>query len=143
MLAGTAATALLPRPLFALGFGLLLLVIGFYLGWRPTAPIVDPIRTGWRRELVDRAGDVFVYRIPLRRSVAATVVAAFVSTLAGIGGGLVYTPLATRVMRVPRSLAVPLAQTLLAGVALAGVLFHPARDTPATRWPMRRRSRPA
>jgi uncharacterized membrane protein YfcA len=124
VIAGAAATALLPRTLFALGFGLLLLAVGVYLGWRPTATMLDPVRGGWRRELVDGEGNVFVYHLAVRRGVAATAAAAFLSTLAGIGGGLIYTPLATRVLRVPHALAVPLAQTLLAGVALVGVLFH-------------------
>ena len=60
----------------------------------------------------------------MRRSLVATAAAAFVSTLAGIGGGVIYTPLVTRVMRVPHAVAVPLAQTLLATVAIVGVSFH-------------------
>lgn len=157
VLGGAAATSVLPRTVFTIGFGVLLLGAGAYLGWRPTASIVDPVRGGWRRQLVDRDGNVFVYRLPVRRGLIATAVAAFLSTLAGIGGGLVYTPLATRVLRVPHTLAVPLAQTLLAGVALVGVLFHlaaghvadPMRDaaplaigvvaaTPLGRWLNRR-----
>ena len=123
-LLGAAATALLPREVFTLGFAALLLATGLYLVRRPMAGIVAPVRHGWQREVQDREGATFVYRVPVWRSLAATATAAGVSTLAGIGGGLLYSPLATRVMRIPHALAVPIAQVLITAVATAAVALH-------------------
>jgi len=123
-LLGAATTALLPRTLFAVGFAALLLVVGLYLAWRPEPGIATPVRRGWQRSLVDRDGSLFRYRVPLRRSVAAAGSAAFIAALAGIGGGLIYTPLAIRVMRLPHTLAVPLSYVVITAIAVIVVLFH-------------------
>jgi uncharacterized membrane protein YfcA len=136
---GAAATALLPRDVFTLGFALLLLLTGAYLVRRPESGIVAPVREGWRREVRDREGATFVYRVPVVRGVTAIAAAAGVSTLAGIGGGLLYSPIATRMMRIPHTLAVPLAQVLITAVATSAVLLHlaaghagaPRDDAPA------------
>lgn len=123
-LLGAAATSLLPRSWFALGFALMLVATGLWLAWRPVARIVAPVSGGWRREVNDGAGATFVYRIPVVRSALAAATAAGLSTLAGIGGGLLYAPLATRVMRIPHALAVPVAQTLITAVATSAVALH-------------------
>lgn len=120
---GAAGTALLPRTAFAALFAGLLFATGLYLVWRPTPAVVDPVRRGWRRRM--RVGvDTYAYRVPLVRSIAASIVASTLAALAGIGGGLIYTPLATRVMRVPYALAVPVAHVIITAIAAAVVVFH-------------------
>ena len=123
-LVGAAATSLMPRETFALAFGLLLIFSGAYLVRRPVAHFVEPLRSGWSRELRDRAGVSFSYRVPVWRSLVAATGAAGISTLVGLGGGLFYTPLAVRVMRLPHAVAVPTAQVLITAVATAGVALH-------------------
>lgn len=137
-LLGALGTSLLPRSLFAAVFAALLLSTGLYLVWRPAARYLDPVRHGWFREFTDGEGNTFHYRVPVRRSIFATATAAFCAALAGVGGGLIYTPLATRMMRIPHSLAVPLAYVVNTGMALTVVAFHaatshtgdPLRDVP-------------
>ena len=123
-LVGAAATSLMPRVAFALAFGLLLAFTGIYLARRPVAEFAEPLRAGWQRELRDRAGVTFQYRVPVWRSLFAAAAAAGVSTLVGLGGGLFYTPLAVRVMRIPHALAVPTAQVLITAVSTGGVALH-------------------
>ena len=123
-LVGAAATSLMPREAFALAFGLLLAFTGVYLVRRPVAHFVEPLRGGWQRELRDRAGVTFQYRVPVWRSLLAAAGAAGVSTLVGLGGGLFYTPLAVRVMRIPHALAVPTAQVLITAVSASAVALH-------------------
>ena len=123
-LMGAIGTSLLPRDLFAIFFGGVLLVIGLYLAWRPAATYATPLRGGWERQFTDGEGDTFHYHVPVRAGLIATGSTAFLSALAGIGGGLIYTPLATRVMRIPHALAVPIAQTVNTGMATMVVAFH-------------------
>lgn len=139
-LLGAIGTSLLPREWFALFFGVLLLVIGLYLAWRPAATYATPVPRGWDRQFTDGDGDLYHYRMPVRAGLLSTASTAFLSALAGIGGGLIYTPLATRVMRIPHSLAVPIAQTVNTGMAIMVVSFHllaghaasgPMADVPA------------
>ena len=138
-LLGAAATTLLPRDAFSLAVALLLLATGLYLVLRPVARIAAPFPGGWRREVRDRSGARFTYRVPVWRSLAATAAAAGGSTLVGLGGGLLYLPLAARVMHVPHAVSVTLAQALITVTAAAGVALHllagnagpPLEDTPA------------
>lgn len=135
---GAAGTALVPRDVFAIGVSVLLLVIAAYLAWQPRATIATTIVKGWSRRVADREGNVFVYRFPPWRSVAPIVAASALSALAGIGGGIMYVPLTTRVMRMPHALAVPaahvvivtLATTVVAVHLAAGDIGEPLRDLP-------------
>ena len=137
-LLGARGTELVPRDAFAAGIAALLLALALYLAWRPAARIAEPLAHGWRRELRDREGNVFVYRVPLLRGVIPTAATSLVAALGGIGGGIFYVPLATRVMRMPHALAVPAAHVVITTLAVAVVLFHlaaghagePLRDAP-------------
>ena len=138
-LLGANVTALLPRAWFAIFFATLLMLAGLYLAWRPAQGPVAPVAQGWNREFVNANGDCFRYRVPIRRGMFATFGTAFIAALAGIGGGLIYTPMVTRVMHVPHTLAVPIAQIVNTGMAAMVVSFHfaagnmgePMRDVPA------------
>ncbi len=136
---GATVTSLLPRSAFAALFAALLLAAGVYLAWRPAQTIVAPVARGWQRQFVDGAGDTFRYRVPIVRGMVATAASAAFAALAGIGGGLIYTPLTTRYMHVPHTLAVPISQVVNTSMALTVVAFHvaaghagdPMRDVPA------------
>ncbi len=138
-LLGAAGTSVLPRSVFAILFAALLLVLGVFLMARPEAPAGQPGAGGWPRHFVDGEGRRWVYRVPVRRSLFASFSAAFVAALAGIGGGLIFTPLNTHLVRMPHALAVPVSHVVIAGLALVVVLFHttagnvgdPLDDVPA------------
>lgn len=123
-LLGSAMTAQLSREVFTLGFSVLLMLVGMYLVYRPKPGLVAPVSQGWRREVLDSDGATFLYHVPIRRSMVVVALTAAVSSLAGIGGGLLYSPLATRVMRVPYALAVPIAYVLTTSVAGIAVMLH-------------------
>ena len=137
-LLGARGTELLPRDVFAAGIAALLLALAVYLAWRPVARIAEPVARGWHRELRDREGNVFVYRVPVLRGVFPTAGTSLISALGGIGGGVFYVPLATRLMRMPHALAMPTAHVVITTLAVVVVLFHllsghadePLRDAP-------------
>ena len=137
-LLGARFTEIVPRTAFHLGFAVLLLLLAVYLAWRPTGAIVDPLARGWRRQLQDREGNIFVYRVRLLGSTWASFIGAFVAALSGIGGGVLFVPLATRVMRLPHAVAIPAAYVTTTALSLTVVSFHlaaghigePLRDAP-------------
>jgi uncharacterized membrane protein YfcA len=134
---GAATTAFVPRREFTLGFAVLLFALALYIVLPRRNAVVAPAR-GWRRLVTDRQGESYAYRLPVVRSVVAAGAAAFLSALAGIGGGPLTTPLQIRVMRIPVALAVPLAHVLITALAIAAVGLHlvaqhagePLRDAP-------------
>lgn len=137
-LIGGVATDLVPREAFAIGFALLLGSIGAYLVWRPVAGIVAPARRAWHRMLIDRAGNVYSYRIPILASVAPNIAASFLGALAGIGGGPIGVPILTRVMRIPHAIATTSMHALIVVQSALVVSMHlwlgnagdPMRDVP-------------
>ena len=123
-LIGASLTGFVPQQVFTGGIAVMLLLLAAYLAWKPRAAFVDPVRRGWRRRFRDGEGDVYGYRVPLLRSLGTTLAAALVAALAGIGGGVLYVPLATRVMRMPHPLAVPTAHVVIATLAVVVAGFH-------------------
>ncbi len=123
-LLGAALTSFVPRTVFALGMALLLFVLGVRMIWRPRVLLVTPLAGGWSREFTDRRGQLYFYRVPMLRALAATVGAAFFAALSGIGGGPFFMPLATRVMRLPHAVAVAVAQVVFVGLAATTVALQ-------------------
>ena len=125
-LVGATGTAALPRNLFALGFAVLLGALGLYLILRPTGDAGAVGRRGWRRMLRDRSGDVYLYWIPVRRSLAVVGLTSVLTSLAGIGGGLFFSTITVRVMRMPAWLGVPASHAIVSSIAVVVVLYHVA-----------------
>jgi uncharacterized membrane protein YfcA len=122
---GAALTAQVPRRLFELGFAALLLALAVYVVLpRPTA-VLSQVR-GWRRLVRDREGHFYFYTFPVTRSLSVAGGASVLASLAGIGGGPMFTPLTIRVMRVPVELAVPTAHVVITALALSGLTWHVA-----------------
>jgi uncharacterized membrane protein YfcA len=123
-IAGAAMTAFIPRREFALSFAALLLATAaFVLLPQPQRIATAPLR-GWRRLVQDRSGDRYVYTFPPVRAAIIAVGAGFLSSMAGIGGGPLYTPLEIRLMRMPVAVAVPTAHVVITALALSGLALH-------------------
>ena len=125
-LIGATGTAQLPREVFAGGFTVLLAGLGTYLIWRPTGDAGTVGRRGWRRLVRDRRGDVYLYWIPVRRSLAVIGLTSVLTSLAGIGGGLFFATITIRVMRMPAWLGVPASHAIVTSIAVVVVLYHTA-----------------
>lgn len=120
---GAWATSLVPRREFQLGFALCMLLMAACLVL-PARDRMLGMPRGWRRMTTDIEGDTFIYTFPLLPSLIATAGASFISSLAGIGGGPLYTPIAIRVMRLPITLAVPTAHVVITALAISGLALH-------------------
>lgn len=125
-LLGATGTAQLPREIFAAGLATLLAGIGLYLIWRPSGDAGAVGQRGWRRMMRDSYGQLWLYWIPVRRTLAAVGLTAAVTALAGIGGGLFFSLLAVRVMRMPIWLAIPASHGIVVCIAVSVVLYHTA-----------------
>lgn len=133
---GAATTAYVPRREFQLGFAALMFAMAVYL-LLPRRELIAERVLGWRRMVETREGVVF-YTFPILRGVVAAAGASYLSSLAGIGGGPLYTPLEIRVMRIPVTLAVPTAHVVVTALAISGLALHlatghigePLRDAP-------------
>lgn len=130
--AGAYVITFIPRETFNIIFASVLGVLGSYLLLRRS--IVhqrDPVtgRGVVTREIVDRAGERFVYSYRLPDGMAISSAVGFVSSLLGIGGGIVHVPVMAVVLRFPVHIATATSHFVLALMAFEAVATHFANGT--------------
>lgn len=115
--AGVLVVGLIPRRAFDAIFGLLLIGIGaFLLIRRTTAAIREPVtgRGVVFRMIRDREGNSFVYSFQLWKGVVLAAGVGFMSSLLGIGGGVMHVPLMVEVLHFPIHVSTSTSQFVLA-----------------------------
>ncbi len=120
---GAYATRFIPRHVFDIGFGCVLLAISAWLIFRPDSRAAFGFGTT-SRSLIDREGHKYEWRFSLRLGMAASVVVGFVSSLLGIGGGIVHVPFMIAVLGFPEHIATATSHAVLAVTAIVGSIVH-------------------
>jgi hypothetical protein len=136
-LAGSYLTAFIPRKAFGLAFGILLAAVAVFLcvtrgrtppraprgasppgprGGRPLAPLVDTV--------VDREGNSYPLAFNLWLGMGLSLAIGVLSSLAGIGGGLIHVPVLTYLFGFPVHVATATSHFVLVFTSLAGVIMH-------------------
>lgn len=118
-----------PRDVFDLMFGVLLLLMSVYTLWSAgqTAAIRTPVR-GWgvvtRTMHGDAEGETFRYSYNMWQGVIYAVGVGFLSSLLGIGGGVIHVPIMITLLRFPVHVAVATSHFVLAIASLTGTSVH-------------------
>jgi uncharacterized membrane protein YfcA len=76
------------------------------------------------REITDRDGKTYTYGYNLPTGLAASVVVGFLSSLLGIGGGIIHVPFMVQVLGFPAHVATATSHAVLAVMAGAGTITH-------------------
>jgi hypothetical protein len=127
-IAGALAIGYVPRDIFDVVFALLLLGIAAFLMLRP-APTTRVVQRTHRRGevtrmLTDHEGVMYVYSYNVSWGVATSTGVGFLSSLLGIGGGVVHVPIMVRFLRFPTHVATATSHYVLMVSALTGTLVH-------------------
>ncbi|MDD5706813.1 MAG: sulfite exporter TauE/SafE family protein [Kiritimatiellae bacterium] len=126
---GALTTGYIPRQTFNAVFGLLMMVAAVYLFLhrdRETAPMVRVGNQRTTRNLVDSSGKVYTFSFDLRLGMFLSVFVGYVSSLLGIGGGIVHVPALVRLLNYPVHIATATSHFILAVMALTGTIVHVA-----------------
>jgi uncharacterized membrane protein YfcA len=129
---GALTTSLLPRRLFDISFGVLLIAASAYLVWRSGRPEPGPSRLGsgsTTRHLVEADGTEHTYTFSVSLGMFLSLFVGYLSSLFGIGGGIIHVPLLTSLLGFPVHIATATSHFILAIMALAGTLTHIATGT--------------
>jgi uncharacterized protein len=129
---GAVATAYLPRRLFDTVFGLLLIAGSAYLGLKPGGqPQAEVPCPPHYRECVITEADGTVHRFSYNQplGIAVSMAVGFLSSLLGIGGGVIHVPVLVQLLNFPVCIATATSQFVLTNMALAGTLTHIATGT--------------
>ncbi len=115
-------------------FGLLLAALGVWLTLHPERraaalaadrgpePAVAPGRSG--RVLVDAQGTRYEWSFRESHGIALSFVLGFVSSILGIGGGIIHVPAMTHLFHFPAHVATATSHLVLAATALIGSISH-------------------
>jgi uncharacterized protein len=129
---GVLAVVTLTRTVFQAIFGSLLIVLAFYLAFIRRAYMHNPEkapRGSVPRRLVDRKGVSYSYAVNFRLGTAITFCVGFLSSLLGIGGGLLNVPAMITVLQIPVHVAAATSQFVLAVTSATAVTTHAVRGT--------------
>ncbi|MGE5595352.1 MAG: sulfite exporter TauE/SafE family protein [Hyphomicrobiales bacterium] len=125
--AGAIVVGFIPRRTFDVIFAVSLLAVGTYLFLRSGVAAIQPPVEGWsvvRRDITDRAGHRFVYSYELWKGIVISAGVGFVSSLLGIGGGIVHVPVMATVLHFPVHIAAATSHFVLAFMAAEGTAVH-------------------
>lgn len=123
---GAIVVAFIPRRAFAFIMGLALIGVSIYLLLRPRGS-----RSLWlnsrftvSRNLIDLHNTTYDYRFNLGLAAVCSIGIGFLSSLLGIGGGIIQVPLLTSFFGFPAHIATATAQFVLMFTALTGTITH-------------------
>ena len=120
---GAWISAFIPRAAFDFAFGVVLLSVAAVLFARP-AHRVRSGRGGAKRLLIDRDGRRYEWSFDLRLGIAGSAGVGMLSSLLGIGGGIVHVPFMVTVLGFPEHVATATSHAVLAITALAATIVH-------------------
>ncbi len=134
---GVFAVNWLSRWSFDVLFGTLLLGLSLYLvifpGPETTRAVFEciPRCRFWpvSRTVVDARGEVYDYSFCMGSGILASFVVGFVSSLLGIGGGIIHVPALIYLLHFPPHVATATSHFILAIMALAGCVTHVLQGT--------------
>lgn len=129
---GALTTDLIPRRQFNGLFGILMVLLAVYLcRYRPvqTAPAAESNPNYVTCTVVERNGTVHTYAYHQRLGIGLSVLVGYLSSLLGIGGGVVHVPAMVRLLNFPVHIATATSQFILAVMALTGTIVHLAHGS--------------
>ncbi|HWO72625.1 MAG TPA: sulfite exporter TauE/SafE family protein [Dehalococcoidia bacterium] len=124
--AGAFAVRFFARGSFDGVFALVLALASATLLVRLPLPIVQRRHRKGEvtRQITDAAGDTYAYSYNLIQGLAVSLAVGFMSSLLGIGGGIIHVPAMILLLRFPAHLATATSHYVLMWSALAGTVVH-------------------
>lgn len=135
---GAFSTSFISRATFDLILGALLILMALFLLINPhfrTEPRVR--KKNWtHRSLTDNKGEHYEYSFNLWTGIILSFFVGYLSSLLGIGGGIIHVPALTVLLNFPVHVATATSHFILAVMALAGTIVHIAQGNLKGNWLM-------
>ncbi|MCA9090111.1 MAG: sulfite exporter TauE/SafE family protein [Planctomycetaceae bacterium] len=128
-IAGALTTDYIPRRAFNAVFGVLMLAAAAYLFLHRSKPrpSTDSHPAGHTvRTIVEHDGTQHTFAYNMRLGLGLSVFVGYLSSLLGIGGGIIHVPALVYLLNFPVHVATATSHFILAIMALAGTLVHVA-----------------
>jgi hypothetical protein len=122
-------TSLIPRPLFDIFLGILLIAASIFLMFHRDKQngqgnsVLDGCLV---RNLAETDGTSHTFSYSPKVGIGLSLVVGYVSSLLGIGGGIIHVPALVHLLNFPVHIATATSQFILAIMALTGTVVHVA-----------------
>ena len=135
---GAVSTAYVPRQIFDIFFGVVMMIAGIFLWLSATDDHLPHLKLASHisggedssrltiRDFVDADGVHHHYAFNPSVGIVLSVFVGFLSSLLGVGGGFIHVPALTRLLNFPVHVATATSHFVLAVMALTGTLVHVA-----------------
>lgn len=127
---GALATSFISRKSFNIVFGLILLVLAIVLLIKPTKNLSKAEgrheKSFWQmaRYLIDIDGVRHIYRYNLMLGIVLSFFVGFLSSMLGIGGGIIHVPAMVNLLNFPIHIATATSHFVLSLMGFSGSLVH-------------------
>ncbi|MEO7992888.1 MAG: sulfite exporter TauE/SafE family protein [bacterium] len=124
---GALSTRLVPRGVFNLLMGSILIVLAWILVKNPDRPVpfkLGSLRPDTERTVVELDGTSHTYRYNRALGIGCSLVVGYISSLLGIGGGILHVPLLATALDFPVHIATATSHFVLAIMAGTGTAVH-------------------
>jgi uncharacterized protein len=124
---GAITTSYIPRRTFNMVFGIVMIVLSIFLVLRPHSTKETEkvrMRQTVRRQIVSADGLVHQYSYNQSVGIWLSVGVGYVSSLLGIGGGVIHVPALVRLLHFPVHVATATSHFILAIMAFTGTVVH-------------------
>ena len=126
---GVLTTKIIPRDVFDIIFGVLLLGLAIFLFLKggKKESISKPVaaKKGWvQHHLTDKWNEKYNYAFDMRKGAFLSVLVGYFSPLLGIGGGIIHVPALVEWLRFPVHIATATSHFILAIMATVSVIVH-------------------
>jgi len=124
---GALGTKGIPRRTFDVVFGIVMMAAAIYtvIHRSTQRPLVDSqSKYQWTRSVIEKNGTTHVFSFDTRLGIGLSMFVGYVSSLLGIGGGIIHVPVLVRLLNFPVHIATATSHFILAIMALAGTVVH-------------------
>jgi len=134
---GALITSHLPRHIFNIILGIMLLAVSIYLLLKPDH--VAKMHHNSKSHLVERTvtdiyATKYTYSFNQLIGIIISFFVGFLSSMLGIGGGIIHVPALANLLNFPIHIATATSHFILAIMALAGTIVHIAEGSFGTQW---------
>jgi len=124
---GAVTTSLIPRNIFNVVFGILLIAASMLLLMKPESRSVSREKKSKNyltRTITDIDGTVHTFSYNPALGIIISVFVGYLSSLLGIGGGIIHVPVMVQALNFPVHIATATSHFVLAGMSLSGTVVH-------------------
>lgn len=124
---GAISTSYINRNLFNIVFGIIMMIASVYLMFKPSKPETPKTISSSHLTAIsftDKEGNSYSYSYNRTIGIIISIFVGFLSSMLGIGGGIIHVPILVNVLDFPVHVATATSHFILAIMALTGTIVH-------------------